>query len=74
MKKLIVIINPNDVIEAKKHLDTFTTGRFLLPNIYEMKVPDEDLESAVTGIEYILAGLDFHIVDEYYINQKENVI
>lgn len=64
MKKLIIIINPNDVDEAKKHLNTLIEGGFfILPNVFRMLIEDEELKNTTNFISYLLAGLDFNIVD-----------
>jgi len=66
MKKVFFIINPNDVKEAKKHLDTILEGKYILPTVFKMDIASEKLDSTIDSIEYILAGIDFEVV----INEK----
>ena len=68
MKKLFLIINPNDVKESHKRLSTLE-GTFILPNVYKIKVADEDIESAINGLEHLLIDIDFHaIINDVFSN------
>jgi hypothetical protein len=61
MKKLILIINPNDVKKSRTHLSTLE-GEYILPNVYKILVENSEIESSIHSFEYILAGLDFHVI------------
>jgi hypothetical protein len=67
MKTLNIIINPCDVKSAHVHLDTLTVGSFIIPNLFKIHIPNDEVQPLVDSIEYLLCGLDFCIADEFYL-------
>lgn len=66
MKKLFLIINPNDAKKAQKEFSLFNKGSFVLPCVYKIEIASEDEDSTIAALEYILKGIDFEIA----INEK----
>jgi hypothetical protein len=69
MKKITVILNPANVKDARKHLDTLN-GKFLLPNVYRIEVATEEIEATINGLDYILAGIDFNVIINETFNKN----
>jgi hypothetical protein len=61
MKKLFIIINPNDYKKAKELLLSLEEGNFVLPCLYKMEIPSDEEELTLAFLEYLLTGLDFEI-------------
>ena len=68
MKTIIIIINPYDVQKADMHMQSILFDSHCLPNVYKLRFEPNELKPAINAMEYILAGIDFEITDEYYIN------
>ena len=61
MKKLFIIVNPNDFKKAKKLLLSLEDGEFIIPCLYRMEIASEVEDFTVDFLEYLLNGIDFEI-------------
>jgi hypothetical protein len=58
MKIITLVFHPDDLSDAKKHLNTLE-GFYISDFMFRMVVEHSEVESAINGLEYVLTGIDY---------------
>ena len=68
MKKILILISANDILNAKKHLDSLIdlTKVSNDGSVYSMLVSIEDEKPCIDAIDYILCGINHKIVSNVH--------